>query len=485
MEGESLSSEEFDTRTRKFKQELRDEIMLDLVVVSPDLSPLHRAVICSLIENELKYKLKPRTRRSPKSEGDFKDSFDYEEICKFVKEFMDSQKQELIRMTEIAMNSLKEIRLKISFIFDGRLYRSLLKKIVKLVEKMRTSNKDNKEVAMDFWKFAIKKDQRKAKKKIKKLAKKVLYYKFEHNEYAYQRAIYKVLVHALGRLWRFAWASHQKKLAEKLNTVNEDTPKNKPTSKDKGGTNKRTVIEDNEDVKDISDWNRKTIKETFKKDIKLKAIRLALAYLKENQNAIDDSYTVVKQVVKDYFEANSLLTKQNKKLFTSTVAKVVWESVHLSEGKKKSKEYFKQVAERYLERCFYICSKDCIRRYKKVFKETLLLNKIEDKSILKIASNWGAIMCGQKNADCSNGICINYAEEWISTFVPVIAEAVQTLRVYMAGKESKNKMLITYLLMHCSNGTFNKDHYENFLNECKERMKKLVEILKEESVIKY
>jgi dihydroneopterin aldolase len=46
-------------------------------------------------------------RQSSKSEGEFKDAFDYEEISKFVKDFMQLHKEELIKMTELAMSSLK------------------------------------------------------------------------------------------------------------------------------------------------------------------------------------------------------------------------------------------------------------------------------------------------------------------------------------------------------------------------------------------
>jgi hypothetical protein len=87
------------------------------------------------------------------------------------------------------------MQLKTFLIFDGTLHKNLLKKIVKLIEEMRTSKKNNKDVAMKFWKLIVKKDQNKTKKKIKKLVMKILYYKFEHKEFPYQRAIYKVLVH--------------------------------------------------------------------------------------------------------------------------------------------------------------------------------------------------------------------------------------------------------------------------------------------------
>eukprot|EP00826_Nyctotherus_ovalis_P065988 TRINITY_DN9725_c0_g2_i2.p1 TRINITY_DN9725_c0_g2~~TRINITY_DN9725_c0_g2_i2.p1 ORF type:complete len:506 (+),score=151.82 TRINITY_DN9725_c0_g2_i2:49-1566(+) len=505
MKRESSNSEEFDMKTRRRKQELKDEIMLDLIEASPDLSPLHRTVICSLIEGEIKHRLKSKDSHFVKAKHDSKEPaeeyYDYEEINKFVKQFMTS-KEELIRMVEIGMDSLKAMRLQTFLIFDGRLHKSLVNKITRLIKELRKHEGANNEaVALDFWAKMVKRDQKKTKRKIKELVMKVLYYKFEEAELAYQRAVHKILTRVLERLWRFAWASHRAKLAEKLNKANDEpSPTNKEESKDLSAKSRKnehrgrqiaqiSAEEDeqaNETLEEISEWNRRTIKEMFRKKAALKNIQLVMSYLAENQGAIDTCFEVTKEVVEVYFKEQNLLSAQNECLLANTIAKAVCESVYLSEGKEKTKEHFAEFANKYLKGCFVACDKAVIKRYKKTFNQILLMSSIKDENILHIAFNWGAIMCGQKNAKCSRGVCIEFAKEWTNSFVPIIAEALKVLQGLMpskdSAKESKHKTLLTYLQMHCFDAKFNKEHFENFLNECKERMKKLAEKLKAQKI---
>lgn len=504
MKRKNSSSEEFDVTTRRRKQELRDEIMLDLMEVSPDLSPLHRTVICSLIEGEVKRRLKSKDFRFVKAKHNSKEEYyDYEEINRFVRQFMVS-KEELIRMVEVGMDSLKAMRLQTLLIFDGRLHRSLVVKIAKLIKDLRKhKGADSETVALNFWAKTVKRDQQKTKRKIKGLVMEVLYYRFEEAEFGYQRAVCKILTRVLERLWRFAWASHRAKLAEKLNKANDEpSPANKTkeelkdfSARSKGNEYNERHIErasaeedaqTSETLEEISEWNRRTIKEMFRKKAALKNIQVVMSYLAENQGAINTSFGVAKEVVEAYFKEQSLLSAQNEYLLANTIAKVVCESVCLSEGKERAKEYFTEFAKAYLRGCFVACDKAVIKRCKKTFHQILLMSDIKDENTLHIASNWGAIMCAQKNAKCSKGVCIEFAKEWISSFVPIIAEALKILQGLMPSKdgarESKHKMLLTYLQMHCFNAKFNKEHFEGFLDECKERMKRLAEKLKVQKI---
>jgi len=490
---ENSSNEELDEKTREYRQDLKDEIMLALITISPDLSPLHRTVIFSIIENELIHKDKESfTSQSIKGEKDFQEECD-EEVARFVKEFLLTQKEELIKMTEVAMDSLKAMRLQKFFIYDGKLHGSLLKKIVKLINEMRENkNEDNEEVALNFWIRVIKRQKKKAKRTIKGLVSKIIFYRFEDSALAYKRSIYKLLTRTLERLWRFAWAKNKIQLSGKSKTFFPTTEERGYLGRGEGfmgrGRFRERPMNEVEQVvaegemqgngmlEEINEWHMRFIKKIFKKRLPIIRIKLALNYLIENQSTIDTSYEISKQIVEDYFKEHNLLDTKYEKLKIKTIAEIVCESVSLSEGKKRSKEYFIEFAKNFLAGCFTTCTKECIKRHKKTFKITLLKTDVKDKNVARTASEWGAIMYCKKCKDCLDKDCVEFAKKWIEVYIPVIKEALATLKIFMQGSESnKHKIILTYLKMYCSDGKFNKEYYEKFLNECKERMKKLAE----------
>eukprot|EP00826_Nyctotherus_ovalis_P054854 TRINITY_DN7229_c0_g1_i1.p1 TRINITY_DN7229_c0_g1~~TRINITY_DN7229_c0_g1_i1.p1 ORF type:complete len:518 (+),score=149.04 TRINITY_DN7229_c0_g1_i1:104-1657(+) len=508
MEIKHSSDEKFDEKTHDYRQDLKDEIMLALTTTSPDLSPLHRTVIFRLIENELKRKIEVTDSfisQSTKSDVGTKE-LDDEEVAKFVREFVQSQKEELIKMIEIAMDSLKGMRLQTFLIYDGRLHGSLLRKIVKLIEEMRASSGESSdEVALNFWIRAIKRQQKKAKMSVKTLASKIVFYKFDESALAYQRSMYKLLTRFLERLWRFTWASHRMMLAERLSKTNEDNF-GVPTSiergraafgrgMDRGGFRGRYrgkhgahipiteadqviaegEIQGSEALEEISEWNKRFMKKMFKKKVPLWGVQSALSYLKENQETIDDSFEATQQVVEEYFRKHQLLNTQSENILTKTIARIVCESVYFSEGKKRPKGYFTDFANRFLNGCFTICAKSIFKTHKQTFKIALLLNNIKDENAAKIAVNWGATMCCQKKGECSEAVCTEFAKEWIRVYMPVINKALEVVKTFMHSKERKNKMLLNYLKMHCADGEFSEEDCKKFLNECKERMKNLAE----------
>lgn len=498
METRHSSGEKFGEEAHDRIQDLKDEIMLALTMTSPDLSPLHRTVIFSLVENELRRRVEAAdsfVSQSTKSDAGAKE-FDDEEVARFVKEFVQSQKEELIRMIEIALDSLKGMRLQTLLIYDGRLHGSLLRKIVRLIEKMRmSSGESSEEVALNFWIRTMKKQQKKAKRSVKMLASKIVFYKFDESALEYQRAVYKLLTRVLERLWRFTWASHRMMLAERLSKTDEDSfeggrggfGRGRFRGWHRGGRGGHIPISEadqviaegevqgSEALEEISEWNKRFMKKMFKKKVPLWGVQSALSYLKENQETIDTSFGATKQVVEEYFSKHKLLNAQNECLLTKVIARIVCESVCFSEGKKRPKEYFADYASRFLNGCFTTCTKPTFRAHKQTFKVALLLSNIKDKNVTRIAANWGATMCCQKKGECSEAVCTEFAKEWIGVYVPAINKALEVVKTFVHSKEHKNRMLLNYLKMHCADGSFSEEDCRKFLNECKERMKNLAE----------
>jgi len=389
------------------------------------------------------------------------------------KKFIMKCKEEVKGMIDVAIDVFKRLKGH-EPPFMGKFKKKFVKAAAKLLHKMYMKGQGKKDkwncIAEKYWECHFEKCGKKMKYKVKKLAKRIMYYQSEGCDKVYQMCGTKLLTRLMIMLIRKKKEAHMEECKKEH--------EKESTGMHEGGKEKLMQ-------KALYDLMKSKKKSIIKRKLKKICIKFGLEYLKENSEAIHGCLNSAKAEVDNCLKGCIEYDEHRKNKFISKI--VTW-TLFTSYGEKKSSEFYSDQAKRYFHGHVACSSKKVMRKQRKYPKHAMMLNGVKDKNVLHIGKRWGAIMACQAygKEGCPKEKVVDFISKWIKDYVPIIESALKIMCESMKehggyqhgeyrAKKKCRKFVFKYLVMNCTDKKFNGEDFKKYIKEQQERKSKFLD----------
>eukprot|EP00826_Nyctotherus_ovalis_P048434 TRINITY_DN5708_c0_g1_i2.p1 TRINITY_DN5708_c0_g1~~TRINITY_DN5708_c0_g1_i2.p1 ORF type:complete len:575 (-),score=214.15 TRINITY_DN5708_c0_g1_i2:109-1833(-) len=512
-------------------KEGRGEVKVAVAIMCQDMQPIHQAVMARLIKAKLKGERKSHKEEEHKKHHggskERKERFTAERVKEVTKELL-KDKESIIESVELIMGVLHEERMKmfpqgeeakveeVKTLHHG--HKRFAREVAELISEMRCKGITDKEQQKEMAKKSLEKMRKRHKKDMtrgtKKIVKKILFYELENCDPLYRKVVEGVVSDAFTAHCFMKMAHKRRKMVEMMGKFEARTEEGEQTEfRGRGGMRGRGFggfrghgwrMHGMHE----GPWGHhmrggpmehfagkhhgaKFMRTMFQDFMLKKGLKFVLCYYKENAEDMKACYEAAKGEVEAYFKAINKPEEYRTKAMSKALAEIISGALRDAGEDKKTKDFYVDYAQRYIKGCVTPCHKGCVKRCERLMKAGLRFDGAKDKTVIGVASRWGAVACCQANGKtgCSEDLCAEFSKKWIAAHLPVVAEAVAT------AKEMANELLserfgegkgerfigmltLKYLTMHCPDGKFNKDDFKKFMKERKEKVDKMFEKMK-------
>lgn len=391
-----------------------------------------------------------------------------------VKKLLSDEKDKFMQMMQISLDTFVKVKGIPLPPENSRPPKHLIKMVAMLLCKMHKKGAETKEcqekVATKFWEGACDAHLKKMKCKVRELVSKVVYYRCDGCEGPICQGMIRVITKTLTAMF----------IVKMIKNM---------TSEFKKGDNKEGKPEDICKLcSPCGFMEHKRMKRMMIRCWTKFGVKFTVAFIKANKDSASACLEANKSTVDEYLKGKKLPSCCSPKEFKKCVLGcIVAEAIVTTCGEKKSNDFYVDLGKRVLHGCDCLCSRKHIKSCRKLAKTALLLNGVKDKTTVHVASHWASAMCCQvsNGDDCSKENCIEFLNNWVKGYTPVVEEALKAMKELKDECKSECKedckcgrmkykimrrTLLEYLKVECADGKFNKD-------KLKERMKKFKDMV--------